>query len=289
MKTAEKITMVSIAVTTFVGVILIFSAGVFGSVAFAAAGMDALTDTLTSFCVLAGLVISRRRADRGHPYGHWQAETFASLILAVILAFMGIKIAFSAVEKISFPSISSPSAEMVFIPLIAIFVFCPLGLLKIKIGKRSNNMAVVADGRHTLSDSIVAAATLFGIAAVGGGYLWADGLVALGISILIFYWGLFTGCTAVNVLMVASPERKIMEALRRKSREIEGVISVHCCRARIIGSKIFADIHVTVDGRLTTQKSHEIATAVEKHLRKEVGGLASVVVHIEPHEKFQKG
>ncbi|MEM3723573.1 MAG: cation diffusion facilitator family transporter, partial [Candidatus Hadarchaeales archaeon] len=256
MKTAEKITVVSIATTTALGVILIFSSGVFGSVAFAAAGVDALTDTLTSVGVLASLVISRRRADRGHPYGHWQAQTFASLFLGVLLGLMGIRIAFSAVERMYFPLISSPRAEMVFIPLIAILTFCPLGLLKIRVGRKINNSAIVADGRHTLSDSIAAAATLFGIIAVGAGYLWADGLVAMGISILIFYWGLSIGRMAVNVLMVASPERKIMETLRRKSREIEGVISAHSCRARVVGPKIFADIHITVDGKLSTRKSH---------------------------------
>ncbi|MDI6820311.1 MAG: cation transporter [Candidatus Hodarchaeaceae archaeon] len=82
--------------TTVMGAAEILAGVLFGSIAFIAAGVDALSDTATSAGVFAGLTVSKRRADRGHPYGHRQAETLASMALAIVLALAGARIAFSA-------------------------------------------------------------------------------------------------------------------------------------------------------------------------------------------------
>ncbi len=67
----ERITVLSIIITTVAGIAELIVAFLFGSVAFIAVGIDNLTDTFTSTGILIGIRISKRPADRGHPYGHF--------------------------------------------------------------------------------------------------------------------------------------------------------------------------------------------------------------------------
>jgi len=97
---SEWITTVSILVTTVMGAVLLLAGFIFGSVAFIAAGTGNLSDTVTSIGVLVGLRVSKRPPDASHHYGHRQAETLASIALAGALFIAGIRVAYSAAERL---------------------------------------------------------------------------------------------------------------------------------------------------------------------------------------------
>lgn len=267
------------------GTVEILAGMLFGSIAFIAAGVDALSDTATSAIVFAGLSVSKRRADRGHPYGHRQAETIASMILAIVLASAGVRIAYSAVERLLARVAMEAAPELFLLAGLAVPILGALAGLKIRTGRRTGNLSVVADGYHTLSDSISAIAVLVGLALVGLGYPVADPMVALGISVLVIWWGLSIGRNALNVLMEASPGQEVVADIKRTCLSIPGVLACHKCRARRVGSRVLADLHVLVDPELKVEDAHALATRIEHRLRARVGDLDSVVVHIEPFRK----
>src|SRR6056297_2440497 len=57
-----------------------------GSVAIIADAWHTLTDSVSSIIVLVGMKISKKPADREHPFGHGRAELIASLFIGVLLA-----------------------------------------------------------------------------------------------------------------------------------------------------------------------------------------------------------
>jgi cation diffusion facilitator family transporter len=286
---AERVTVVSMLATTFMGTVEFLAGLLFGSVAFVAAGVDAIADTATSVGVLAGLRMSKRPPDAGHPYGHRQAETLASLGLAAVLLLAGVRVAYSAVERLQLGAIVEARPELFLLAGASIFLLGALADQKIRIGKRTGNMSVVADGYHTLSDSASASAVLVGLVLVRQGYPVVDPVVALGISALITWWSLRIGRDALNVLMGVSPGPGVMANIREVCRSVPGVLDCHRCRARRVGSRILADLHVLVDPEMSIGSAHEIATKVERRLKAKVKGLASVVVHVEPQRRKPRG
>jgi divalent metal cation (Fe/Co/Zn/Cd) transporter len=48
-------------------------------------------------------------------------------------------------------------------------------------------------------------------------------------------------------------------------------------------------VHITVNPKITVEKSHEIATMVEHRLKAKISDLSSVVVHIEPARRDKVG
>jgi len=279
---AERITVVSIIVTTLLGAVEVFLSLVFGVVAFLAAGTDALFDTLTSVGVLAGLRVSKRPADRGHMYGHMQAETLVSVFLAVALVFAGLRIEFLALDKIHSPTQVEANPALFLAAVLAIIVFGTLARYKIKVGRSTRNNSVVADGYHTLSDTFSSVTVLVGLALISMGYAWMDTVAALVISFIILRWGFIIGHDALNVLMGASPGAKFISKAKEICMGVPGVKGCHKCRARRVGSRIHADLHIQVDPKLSVEESHRVATKVERNLKAKMPDMASVVVHIEP-------
>ncbi len=286
---AERVTLISIVTTTTIGAVEIWAAFLFGSLAFFAAGIDALSDTATSVCVFAGLRVSKRPADRGHPYGHAQAETLVSILLAAVLIFAGARVAYLALEKIQSGLAPEATFELFLLAGLAIIVLGGLAKYKIRTGRRVNSPSVVADGYHTLTDAVSAVAVIAGLGLVGLGYVWADPLVALVISALILRWGFGIGRDALNILMEASPSAEVLAEINRVSRGVQGVLGCHRCRARRVGCYIFADVHIYVDPKMSVMRAHEVATVVERNLKKRIAGLISVVVHVEPAERRKLG
>ncbi|MEM2878355.1 MAG: cation diffusion facilitator family transporter [Candidatus Hadarchaeales archaeon] len=281
---SERITVVSVMVTTALGTAELFSGLIFGTVAFMAAGLDALFDTITSIVVLGGLRVSARPPDRDHRYGHRQAETLVSVALAVILLIVGVRMAWISVERIFSP------VEVVVsdvLPLLAGVSVVLLGLLasqKIRIGRKMGNPSVVADGYHTLTDAVSSFSILIGILAVAAGYQLADPMVGLFVSGLIIFWALKLSKESADILMGASPGGEIISSMKKASMEVEGVRGCHRLRARRVGSKIIGDLHVQVSPGMSVRESHKVATRVERRLKRKIPSLSSVMVHIEPEE-----
>jgi len=286
---AERITVVSIIVTTFIGVVESSAGLLSGSVAFVAAGVDAFTDTVTSVGVIVGLRVSKRPPDAEHHYGHLQAETLASLFLAVVLFIAGIRVAYSATERLYLGAVVQTTFEIFLLGVLAISVLWILANKKISTGRKTGNLSVIADGYHTLSDSVSALAVFVGLIFVRQGYPNADPIIALGISVLITWWSFRIGRDALNILMGASPGHKVMSDIRKVCKSVPGVLDCHKLRARRVGSRILADLHVLVDPEMSIRDAHEIATKVEQRLKAKIKGLASVVVHIEPHRRKSRG
>jgi cation diffusion facilitator family transporter len=286
---AERVTILSIIVTTILGTVEVLVSSVFGVVAFLAAGIDALFDTLTSAAVLAGLRVSRRPADKGHPYGHMQAETLVSVFLAGALVFASLRIEFLALDKIYSHAPIEVTPTLFLVAVLAIAIFGTLARYKIRTGRLTRSTSLVSDGYHTLSDAFSSVAVLVGLALIKMGYPWMDTLAALFIAVIILRWGFVIGYNAINVLMGASPGAKFMSEVKEVCTGIPGVKGCHKCRARRVGSRIHADLHVQVDPKLSVEESHRVATKVERNLKARMPDLASVVVHIEPAEGHKGG
>lgn len=106
--------------------------------------------------------MSRRPADRGHHYGHVQAETLVLIALAGALIFAGIRIALLSFEKICQNTPVTTTSELFILATLAFIVFGVLARYKISMGRQIKSPALVADGYHTLSDSVSAAVILIG-------------------------------------------------------------------------------------------------------------------------------
>jgi divalent metal cation (Fe/Co/Zn/Cd) transporter len=75
-------------------------------------------------------------------------------------------------------------------------------------------------------------------------------------------------------------EEKIQALLdRHRSRFVD----YHDIKTRRSGSRVFAELHLSIDGEMTVKEAHDFTDHLEEDLEKELPEV-SVTIHIEPPE-----
>ena len=99
-KLVMKVSWVSITVNIVLSIFKIAAGLVSGSGAMISDGVHSASDVFSTFVVIFGYNASQKESDKGHPYGHERLECVAAIILASILAFVGLEIGISGIQKI---------------------------------------------------------------------------------------------------------------------------------------------------------------------------------------------
>jgi divalent metal cation (Fe/Co/Zn/Cd) transporter len=86
----------------------------------------------------------------------------------------------------------------------------------------------------------------------------------------------------LDELLDRAPAPGIVETLEGIVREVPGVKGHHAVRVRRIGGMIEMDVHIQVDGSMSVEAGHEIASEVKHRLREADMGVATAIVHVEP-------
>ena len=138
-----------------------------------------------------------------------------------------------------------------------------------------------ADAHHTFSDVFTTVAVILGWQLAARGYLIMDTIFAILVSLLVFYlaFDLYRKAIPILVDKVAIPPARIAELIQ----PVPGVNAVRQIRSRWVESEVIADVVISVDAQLTTEKSHQIADEIETILS-QILDINDVTIHIEPGE-----
>lgn len=265
-------------------------AGIFGrSSAMIADGVHSASDLLTDIVVLVVLGASRKKADNSHAYGHGKIETFATFVIAVMLAAVGIGILIDGLERV----ISSLKGEILPQPgwialamaIVSIAVKEWLFRYTRNAGRKIGSMAMEANAWHHRSDAFSSLATLVGIAgAMFLGIRWRilDPLAAILVSVLIVIMSYKMARQSVMELLEASLPEEISRPMTQIIADTPGVRAYHHFRSRQNGTKKIVDLHIKLDPTISLVQAHDIASDVERRLREAFGDV-EVNVHMEPY------
>ncbi|MBA7643406.1 Manganese efflux system protein MneS [subsurface metagenome] len=111
----EKITKISIFTLISLGCLLLFTGLLSGSVALRGDGVHTIADAFVSLIVLIGLRMLHKTPSERFQFGYYKIETFASMIAAIFLVFIGIWVFYSSYLSLIHPE------ELTF-PIVALIV-----------------------------------------------------------------------------------------------------------------------------------------------------------------------
>lgn len=287
-----KVTLVGTAVNAVL-IVLKFLAGVFGrSSAMIADAVHSLTDFITDVIVLIFVRIAGKPEDHGHDYGHGKFETFATMIIGLILAFAGLGVLWSGVSKIiaslQGEELSAPTYLALIIALVSIVSKEILYRYTVRRGRELQSNAVVANAWHHRSDAISSLGTLVGISGamfLGSKWRILDPVAAVVVSFFIIKAGYDIMRPAVAELLESSLPEEEQQTIRNVVLSVAGIDALHHLRTRRIGNVIAIELHAKMDGSLNLERAHEIATEAERLLKNRYGDSALVTIHMEPLRK----
>ena len=254
-----------------------------GSASMQADGIHSVFDSAGNVVGLVGISLAARPADAGHPYGHAKFETYASLVIGVLLLLAAFEVGSSAAAKLAAGSYTAEVGPMSFVVMAGtLAVNLGVTVYERRFAKRLKSEVLAADANHTLSDALVSVGVIAGLAAVALGFPMADPIMALVVTAAIL-------ATAYDVfkhaLATLSDRARIPEGdLRAAALAVPGVRGVHRIRTRGTEGEVYADLHVLVDPSMTVADAHRLADEVEAGVKERFANVIEVLVHIEPND-----
>lgn len=287
---ARHVTWVGFWINAALGVLKVL-AGIFGrSSAMVADGVHSFTDFFTDIIVLIFVGISRRKANREFQYGHGKFETFATMLLALILGIVGLLFFVDGAEKTwkALHGTMLPEPTWLALVMAVVSIVSKEWLYRYTraAGERIHSPVVVANAWHHRSDAVSSLATLVGIAGamfLGAHWRVLDPIAAMVVSVFIVLVAVKVGRPAVAELLEVSLPEDIVRGMYAVIGHTPGVEAFHHFASRRNGNCMIVDCHIKVNPRMTVDHAHRIASDVESRLKDTYGRDLLVTIHIEPY------
>lgn len=271
-----------------------YAAGVWGnSGAMIADATHSLSDLLTDFAVLLGLRYTGKPADDDHAYGHGRIETLAAAFCGLVLLIVGAGIFLDGSGKILHAVqgnlLPKPGLIALWAALISILSKEILFRYTLAKGRKLNSMSLQANAWHHRSDAMSSVGAFLGIGgSLVGGEKWTilDPIAAVAVSLLILHAAVAIFWNSIKEVLDTSLAPSQVELIKDAALECDGIFDIHKVRTRRIGFYVALEAHILLDGGMTLEKAHDIATVLEEKLKKTLGQNALITLHTEPFQRY---
>ncbi|MFC7062669.1 cation diffusion facilitator family transporter [Halobacillus seohaensis] len=283
LRKGERGAWVSIIAYLILAISKLFIASIGNSEALRADGLNNTTDVVASVAVLIGLKISRKPPDKDHHYGHFRAETIASLIAAFIMMTVGLEVIFGTLQDIINQRANEPALLTAWTALIAAIIMFGVYRYNLKLAAKVNSNALYAAAQDNRSDALVSIGAAVGIFGAQLGVFWLDPLAGLVVGIIICKtaWDIFTDSS--HRLTDGYDENEI-ESIRDLIEAHPNVWVVKDVKGRLQGNRKLVEATIHVNPQITIQEAHTITDEVEAILEKRLN-IFYAHIHIEPYEE----
>lgn len=234
--------------------------------------------------VYYGVLLSNKPADEKHLYGHERVEFLSVGIEGAVITLAGITIIYQSIANYLYGYELKELMSGVYLIGGAGLINLVLGNYLLKVGRREENMMVISNAKHTLTDvwtSAGAVATLLIIKFTN--FIILDSVVAIGLAGYIMFEAFKLLKYSIDGLM-DSKNPKVDKAVRKElSNELPGsMIDVHNLRHRTTGNTTWIELHAVFKKNVNLEKAHDEATLLEKRLINAVKGDVIITIHLEP-------
>jgi cation diffusion facilitator family transporter len=283
-------TLLGLGINLALGVAKLLGGLIGHSFALLSDAVNSLGDVATSAAVLYAFRVAQKPPDAEHPYGHTRAEAIAGSYVALVVLVSALWVGFEAIRRM--PSVhGAPPAWTLLIAGANVLIKEALYRYKIRLGRRTGSLALIANAWDHRADAFSALAVLVGLGAIrlGGPSLrFADEVAGLiVVSAIIWSAGNLLRESA-SELMDVQAEEDYVDAIRQAAGSVPGVAQVDKLYVRKSGLEYLVDIHIQVPADWTVARGHHIGHLVKDELLARFSNLRDVLVHLEPYPHHEE-
>lgn len=243
--------------------------------------------------VYYGFLLSAKPADDKHLYGHERVEFLSVGVEGSVIILAGITIIYESVSHYLYGhSLQNLESGIILLSTAAAINFT-LGSYLVRIGRSENNMMVISNGKHTLTDvwtSLGAVATLVIIRFTG--WVLLDAFVGFFLAMYIMYEGFQLLRYSIDGIMDSKDPQVHKAILDVLHNELPGSMTdFHNLRHRTTGNTTWIELHALFKKGVDLKTAHDDATLLEKELINTLSGDVIVTIHLEPegsHEEVHR-
>jgi cation diffusion facilitator family transporter len=250
------------------------------STAMAADGFHSFADGASNLVGLIGIWFASQPEDKEHPYGHKKYETFAALIISILLFIISFNIIRSGFTRFFHPVLPDVNVVGFIIMLVTVAVNTGVYLYEKKQSIVLSSDILAADSQHTRSDILVSLSVICTFIAIRAGWPLIDPIVSIFIALFIAY-------TAIKILQETSGvlcDKAVMDEslIKKLILSIEGVKDCHKIRTRGRQDDVYIDLHIMVDPDMSIGRAHQLNHKIEESIKSNIKNIRDIAIHIEP-------
>lgn len=246
--------------------------------------LESIINVVATSFAIGSIIVAGRPPDEDHPYGHGKIEFFSAGFEGALIIVAAAGIFYSGISQVLDPH-ELPNLNLgLFLLLGAGLVNLLLGIYLIRVGRRTDSLTLIADGKHVLTDVYTSGGVLAGLLLVKfSGWLWLDGTIACLVGINILFTGFGLVRQSFHGLMhTADPTAltKLSELLIRHRGDLW--IDIHQLRTWKSGNHTHVDLHLVLPRDMSLEEAHSEAKKLEQLIIDDFGGNASPLIHMDP-------
>ncbi len=252
------------------------------SVSVTADAVNNLSDAGSGIITLAGAKLSAKPVDKEHPFGHGRLEYVSALVVSFLIILMGLELGKSSVEKIISPQTVELSAWKVIILIISVGIKLWMAYINNNLFKVTGNLNTKATRQDSLGDCVATTATIISlIISHYTGFAGADGIIGLGVAVIILISGIGIIKDIIGPLLGQPPSKDLVSEIERIMLSEEYIIGVHDLIVHDYGpGRIIASAHAEVPADLDIVTIHTAIDTAEEKIRNELKIV--ICIHMDP-------
>ena len=284
---AYRVSAVSIIVNLALSLLKLVSGIIGKSSAMVSDAVHSASDVFSTFVVIIGVKMAGKKADHEHPYGHERMECVAAIILAMLLAIVGVGIGMTGVKKIAagnYDELAIPGLLPLIAAVISIVVKEWMFWYTRAVAKKINSGALMADAWHHRSDALSSIGSFAGILFARIGYPIMDAFAGVIISLCILKVSYDIFKDGLDKMVDHSCDSETEQKIRDAALNVQGVQGIDDLKTRLFGDKIYVDVEILLDRNLTLGNAHMIAEQVHDVIENDFTNCKHCMVHVNPTE-----
>mgnify|MGYP000848520717 CR=1 FL=1 len=240
-----------------------------------------LSDSVVSLMALFGSNISKKPADKEHPFGHGRSEYVISLLVSIVIMYVGFTLFVNSVKSFNDNSFEGISLLTLVILLLSNAFKVYIYLLNKKLYKSLDselNLGVMLDARN---DIIATSAILLGSIIQGYVSFNVDAIMGIIISFFVFYPGLEMFKDTTAVLLGKRVDSEIEKKIDQIIMDSDLVIGYHDLQIHEYGKgRMAGSAHVEVPANLTVEVVHKEIDKIEREIYSKA--KVEITIHMDP-------
>ena len=286
MNVTSKIMVISMITNLGLSIIKIVF-GFFGkSGALIADGFHSLSDLITDVFAIFGSWLSRKPADKKHPYGHGKLEYITSIVISLMILGVGLGLINNAFHR----EIIIPSVFVILVSLFTIIVKFILSGYVLKMGKKYQNNILISSGYESSTDVISSLIVFISVILIQfSNYIewfkYADIIATIIIGILVIKIGF--DLLKVNLSLVLDEQVTDEEYLTKIKNIILQNKEIYKIDQLIIlknGPYYKLIIELVMDYQKPLEEVHNILDDVENELKRYDPKIKYITIHVNPNK-----
>lgn len=256
----------------------------FKSKALIADGIHSFSDLSTDVVAYIGSKISRKPADREHPFGHGKTEYLTSIIIGIVIIFLGLTIIFNNNDNANGTSIIVSIAT-----IFTISIKYLVSTYLIKRGRKLSNNILISSGYESRADvfsSIVVliSSILMNLSNYVSWFIYSDKVATIIVGILIIRTGFNILKENIDAILGKQEDDKdYINSLKKVILNNEHVIKIDFLVILKYGPYYSLNLEVTMLGSLSLKDAHEKIHEVQKCIKKYDERIKFITTHINPN------